>query len=42
MSTYSFRRSFVTQMKEEGKPPVQINEYKGHRNLASLLHYFGA
>lgn len=28
-------------MKEEGKPPVQINEYKGHRNLASLLHYFG-
>lgn len=50
VSTHSFRRSFgawrsqsfMTQMKEEGKTPVQIGEYTGHRNLASLLHYFGA
>ena len=42
VSTHSFRRSFVTQMKEEGKTPLQIKEYTGHKNLASLLHYFGA
>ena len=42
VSTHSFRRSFVTQMAAEGKTPAQIQRYTGHKNLASLLHYFGA
>jgi len=42
VSTHSFRRSFVTEMVRAGRTPSQIQRYTGHKNLASLMHYFGA
>lgn len=38
ISTHSFRHSFVTHMKAEGKTPAQIQQYTGHKRLGSLLH----
>ena len=42
VSTHSFRRSFVTEMVRAGRTPSQIQRYTGHKNLGSLMHYFGA
>jgi integrase/recombinase XerD len=40
VSTHSFRRSFITQLRGKGFSPAQIQSITGHRRRESLMHYF--
>jgi integrase/recombinase XerD len=40
VSTHSFRRTYITRLRNRGYSPKQIQRATGHKQLSSLLHYF--
>jgi len=40
VSTHSFRRSFITRLRDLGYSPAQIGQATGHKRVATLMHYF--
>ena len=40
VSTHSFRRTYITRLRDKGYSPAQIQRRTGHKQRANLLHYF--
>lgn len=40
VSTHSFRRTYVTRLRDKGYSPAQIQKRTGHRRRENLMHYF--
>ena len=40
VSTHSFRRTYITRLRDKGYSPAQIKRRTGHKRIASMLHYF--
>jgi len=40
VSTHSFRRTYITKLREKGYSPAQIQKRTGHKRRENLMHYF--
>ena len=40
VSTHSFRRTYITRLRDKGYSPAQIQRRTGHKRRESLMHYF--
>lgn len=40
VSTHSFRRTYITRLRDKGYSPAQIQKRTGHKRRESLMHYF--
>lgn len=40
VSTHSFRRTYITKLRDKGYSPAQIQRRTGHRRRENLMHYF--
>ncbi|MEP0913076.1 site-specific integrase [Leptolyngbya sp. GB1-A1] len=40
VSTHSFRRTYITKLRDKGYSPAQIQKRTGHRRRENLMHYF--
>jgi integrase/recombinase XerD len=40
VSTHSFRRTYITKLRERGYSPAQIQKRTGHKRRENLMHYF--
>lgn len=40
VSTHSFRRTYITKLRDKGYSPAQIQRRTGHKRRENLLHYF--
>lgn len=39
-STHSFRRTYITKLRDRGYSPAQIQRRTGHKRRENLMHYF--
>lgn len=39
-STHSFRRTYITKLRNKGYSPAQIQKRTGHKRRENLMHYF--
>lgn len=39
-STHSFRRTYITKLRDKGYSPAQIQRRTGHKRRENLMHYF--
>jgi integrase/recombinase XerD len=40
VSTHSFRRTYITKLRQKGYSPAQIQKRTGHKRRENLIHYF--
>ncbi|MBD1858591.1 MULTISPECIES: tyrosine-type recombinase/integrase [Leptolyngbya] len=40
VSTHSFRRTYITKLRDKGYSPAQIQKRTGHKRRENLMHYF--
>jgi integrase/recombinase XerD len=40
VSTHSFRRTYITKLRQKGYSPAQIQRRTGHKRRENLMHYF--
>jgi integrase/recombinase XerD len=40
VSTHSFRRTYITKLRDKGYSPAQIQRRTGHKRRENLMHYF--